>query len=347
MNSSNKMAFFPLMLALVAPTDAHHSINFHFNPDTNISIEGVVKEFKYQNPHSELFIDVLDENGVSTTWRTEMTASSTLNQQGWTAEHFLPGQEIKITGYEARRDQNTIYLRKAEFVDGTSTSFTFGQVVNGEVVGDEVEVDLNVLGNWVRANAPTTEDFPDGGPGSATMNNNPHLSKLTEVGLAASENYNVVTDDPNLNCELPSILRAWRQPDFSPTNISQNGDLITIQHEIYDLKRVIYLNQAAHPAGLAPSRVGHSIARYEGDELIIETTGFIPGVLIPHEGILHSEELRLTERFSVDEQTGLLTMSWIASDPIHYREPLSSSFSFARSENPISEYDCQVATKLE
>jgi hypothetical protein len=53
------------------------------------------------------------------------------------------------------------------------------------------------------------------------------------------------------------------------------------------LTRTVHMNMTAHPAKIAPSRGGHSIGRWDGDTLVVDTVGFLPGSLagnLPHSG---------------------------------------------------------------
>ena len=63
------------------------------------------------------------------------------------------------------------------------------------------------------------------------------------------------------------------------------------------------MNATEHPSTVEPSRAGHSIGRWEGDVLVVDTIGFAPGVLSPP--ILNSAELHVVERFSLDTRTWL------------------------------------------
>ena len=341
--------FVPLIFANTVL--AHHSVNYHFNPDAPNAIEGVVKEFIFRNPHTEMYVDVTDSGGTITTWRVEMTSRATLQKQGWTAEQFKPGQAIKIDGFLARRDANTMYLRNADVGDGNTTSFKYGRLagsldsnpddynVDTAEKVDAAKINTSVLGNWVRAVKP--ENLAERGQPLGPDEINPYLANLTQIGLDAANKYVAEVDDPALQCQVPSITRVWAQPDFSPTNISQDGDVITIQHEVFDFKRTVYLNQP-HPETIEPSLKGHSIATYEGDTLVIETIGFKGGILVTHPGIFHSDQMKIIERLSVDKETGRLKLEWTATDPIYFAKPQLGGFYYARSDIAIGEFNCEL-----
>ena len=88
-----------------------------------------------------------------------------------------------------------------------------------------------------------------------------------------------------------------------------------------DLVRTVHLNTSAHPKNLTPSVAGHSIGRWEGDVLVVDTVGFAPGVLVPQSGLLHSAGMHAVERFSLDNAKGTLSRTYHAEDtPYHCKE---------------------------
>src|SRR5262245_32092221 len=87
------------VLALMAvPSMAHHS-GAMFEKEKTITVEGVVKEFQYTNPHSWLLVDVKNKNGSVTTWGFEAEGPSTLKRAGIRPSDFAPGTKLKITGH--------------------------------------------------------------------------------------------------------------------------------------------------------------------------------------------------------------------------------------------------------
>lgn len=76
---------------------AHHSAAM-FEEKKTITVEGVVKEFQYTNPHSWLLVDVKDKNGKVTTWGFEAEGPSTLQRAGIRPSEFPVGTKLTITG---------------------------------------------------------------------------------------------------------------------------------------------------------------------------------------------------------------------------------------------------------
>ena len=75
----------------------HHSA-FMFDFEKEVTLEGVVKEFQYTNPHSWLLVDVTNEDGAVTTWGFEAEGPSTLMRAGIRRSDLSPGTMLSITG---------------------------------------------------------------------------------------------------------------------------------------------------------------------------------------------------------------------------------------------------------
>src|SRR4029079_19196989 len=85
------------MIAMGVPALAHHSATM-FESQKTITVEGVVKEFQFTNPHSWLLVDVKNKNGSVTTWGFEAEGPSTLQRSGIRPSDFRAGTKLKITG---------------------------------------------------------------------------------------------------------------------------------------------------------------------------------------------------------------------------------------------------------
>jgi hypothetical protein len=76
---------------------SHHSAVM-FESEKTITLDGVVKDFQYTNPHSWLLVNVTNEDGSVTTWGFEAEGPSTLLRAGIRKGDLAPGTELTITG---------------------------------------------------------------------------------------------------------------------------------------------------------------------------------------------------------------------------------------------------------
>ncbi len=103
---------------LATPVSAHHSTAVNFNSDSIISVEGTVTEYKFQNPHVQILLDVENDAGEIEHWMVELAAKNQFLRTGWTGEEFKPGQVITVFGWEGYRPRSA-YFTRAIMPDGT------------------------------------------------------------------------------------------------------------------------------------------------------------------------------------------------------------------------------------
>ena len=338
MNAPTKVLGIAALVLAATTTYAHHSFAYHFDLSKTVTIEGVVKEFRFINPHAILIVYVADENGQTEEWNCAMGAANGLARNGWTKDLFLPGQIITITGPAARRDATGCSYSVGVLADGTRIEagqpLTAGRGAAGAYVGFAGAVAGGVPGLYrVWQGAP---GMGMGGP-PGPEESNPHDYLLSEAGHAALAEYDPVTDDPALQCSPVSISRLWGTG--SPVLIEQREDVVIIRHEWMDAERTVHLNQTEHSSG-ANAVLGHSIGWYEDSTLVIDTRGYAPGMLHQHPGLPHSDQLHTVERLLLSEDGNLLDVSWSAEDPVYYLESLEGSRAYEPSTVVPRPYNC-------
>src|SRR5262249_17124611 len=140
-------------------------------------------------------------------------------------------------------------------------------------------------------------------------------TELTPAGEKAAADFKR-EDNPRFRCETTSIIFDWTF-DGPVDRITQNKDTIVLEYGQFGLKRTIYMNQKQHPATIKPTRAGHSIGRWEGDTLIVDTLGFSPGFL--NTPVHNSDKLHVEERFTLDPVKLSLTRQYSAEDPVYLK----------------------------
>jgi len=104
---------------LIAPVASAHHSGTMFDDTKEVTLEGVVKEFQYTNPHSWLLVDVTGADGKVTTWGFEAEGPSTLMQMKVRRSDFAPGTKLKITGHPMKDGRPAASWTKAIRADGT------------------------------------------------------------------------------------------------------------------------------------------------------------------------------------------------------------------------------------
>jgi hypothetical protein len=173
-----------------------------------------------------------------------------------------------------------------------------------------------------------------GGPGRGGAANT-----LTAAGRAAMA-ARPATDRFAMSCVFRSIVSEW---GGEPVNrVTQRGDTITIQYGRLGVQRTIHMNMTEHPKDIKPSLTGHSIGRWEGDVLVVDTVGFAPGML--NGQLPHSDQLHVVERFQFDPKTRQLRREYTARDPRFLTQPVTGTNAMDMSGVPYGAEPCEDLT---
>lgn len=97
----------------------HHAFTPVYQGDQEITIEGVVSDFQYINPHSMLTMELADETGASRTCLVEMAGRLSLSRYGWSDDTVSAGDRITVTGNPARSGACRIFFRRILLPDGS------------------------------------------------------------------------------------------------------------------------------------------------------------------------------------------------------------------------------------
>jgi hypothetical protein len=133
--------------------------------------------------------------------------------------------------------------------------------------------------------------------------------------------------DPEIKCYLPGVPRATYMPH--PFQIVQSASQLIFTYQYAGAVRDVHLKDP----GPAPvdSWMGQSVARWEGDTLVVDVTGLNDQTWFDRAGNFHSDALRVVERYtrtSADvisyeatiEDPNVFTRPWKMSMPLYRRQ---------------------------
>ena len=103
-------------LLSAAPTMAHHGRASYTNEV--ISLHATVTNFRFVNPHVQIYFDVTNDAGEVEQWQAELTAPNKLARGGWTKNTLQPGYEIKIAGRVAKNGGKSVAINEIIMPDG-------------------------------------------------------------------------------------------------------------------------------------------------------------------------------------------------------------------------------------
>ena len=96
---------------------AHHSFPTVYDAARRTTIEGVVTEIWYQNPHARLYVRV--DDGRNSIWEIETQSPNMLRRGGWRFDSVKVGDRIKVEGNLAHTIEYRMYLQNLTFADGS------------------------------------------------------------------------------------------------------------------------------------------------------------------------------------------------------------------------------------
>jgi hypothetical protein len=170
---------------------------------------------------------------------------------------------------------------------------------------------------------------------------------FTEAGKAKMDAYNYMTDDPALKCTPASFTRIVSTPQ-TYMEIRVLDDMVMIDYEFMDVKRKVSLDpqltteNAPHSVTTHP-HLGRSIARFDKEALVINTTGYDAGVIttLNHRaGLPHCAEMWTEERHTVKGNELSILLTHV--DPVYYQQPLVLLAQYESSDESLLEFGCSL-----
>ncbi|MCP5143375.1 MAG: hypothetical protein H6978_00970 [Gammaproteobacteria bacterium] len=137
-------------------------------------------------------------------------------------------------------------------------------------------------------------------------------------------------------CVPPAIDYGMQGP--FPLEIFQGQDMVVIKMEYFDQVRIVFMN-SEHPADWPHSTTGHSIGHWEGDDLVVDTT-FLKSSTLFNNGVEHSEDFHLVERFRLSKNGNTLFITQLFDDPAIFDGMGARLIPLNREEGHVYPYEC-------
>jgi hypothetical protein len=345
---------------LVERAYAHHGAGL-YDMRKNVELQGTLTRVDFVNPHTYLYFDVVGADGKVIAMKCETRGATVLRRSGWSPEMFVTGTSIKVAGHPHREDPTACtvdtvtlgnkptleryqQLSEAKSISRSNRPY---RLSNGRP---------NLAGDWAQEQQVLAA--PPGGraglvpisqaaairAGKLPMSKGPAgwfqpPVTLTAAGRAAEEalRKRPTSENPRLSCQITSILFDWVF-DGAISRITQSATVIKMEYGV-GLTRNVYTNMTTHPAKVTPSRAGHSIGRWDGDTLVVDTVGFLPGSLAGN--LPHSDKLHVVERFTLNPTTLELTRGIVAEDPVYFEDKYVDSDSVLPADAPFRVEACK------
>ena len=98
---------------------AHHSYAAEFDSNNPQTIEGVVREVWFKNPHVRYYVTVTAEDGTETVWDARGLSPVKLVRQGWMKKTIQVGDRIKLYGHVGHTNKTIMSILDITLEDGT------------------------------------------------------------------------------------------------------------------------------------------------------------------------------------------------------------------------------------
>ena len=142
--------------------------------------------------------------------------------------------------------------------------------------------------------------------------------------------------DPHTRCKPSGGSRFWHTPyGIEIIDLPETKEVLFLHVGAPHSWRVVYLDGREHPKDLQPSWYGHSIGRWEGDTLVVDTTNFKRNTSLPGS----SANMHLIERFTRTGPDALL-YEFTVDDPSTWTKPWTAAVPTSRIDVPVYEYAC-------
>jgi hypothetical protein len=314
-------------LALLAlPAAAHHSQAIYDSGKT-VTIEGVVTQYRWTNPHTYLYVETKNASGETVVIPIEGQVTAIMRRLGWEPNTFAPGDKVVVQAHPARDPSRLMALLESVEKGGVTYS---GNVAPLRKLATSQARAESLTGIWDVPFNPLIGVF------SETRG-----WKVTAKGAEGIASY----DEKTMNSQLECVPRVapWLMI-FTGVYKIEIGDKTTwVRTEYNTVDREVHMN-ASHE-GAAYTLQGHSIGRWDGDTLVVDTTHFADNRSGHARGVRSGAQKHLVERFSLDPDHASMTYSFVLEDPEYLSEPVTGKLQAAyRPDLDFKPVPCDVDT---
>jgi hypothetical protein len=156
-------------------------------------------------------------------------------------------------------------------------------------------------------------------------------------------------DNPGAHCLGSGMPESLMFSGGYPMEIIQRPEQITIIYEAHsEIRRLYFGSKVIAPADRIPARNGYSVAHWEGDVLVVETTALKEQ---EDQGYPHGDQARIVERYHLTTDakgSKVLQADWTLTDPEFYTKPVSATKKWALDPKGILlPYECDEETWLD
>ena len=283
------------------PGFAHHSQSM-FDTSQEILIEGTVARFDWVNPHMYLIVETVGPDGETALVEGEGLAITQALVDGLDRDALTPGTPVVMRANPNRGG----WGKQVRILDVTTEDGEIHPFYTANSRTLRLTPADSLEGRWAPSRAALGAGFGAMARWPVTAEARAAQAELIADGLC------YVEPVPFL-----AVLDEMREIQIGEDEVVLHFDN-TGDHVV----RTIHMG-AEHPADVQASRHGHSIGRWEGNTLVIDTTGYEPNPSGNGANVPSSAQKRTIERLTLTEDRTRLRYEITVEDPVYLTEPAS------------------------
>jgi hypothetical protein len=304
--------------ALTSGSAAAHHSTAHYDDKKEIELEGAVTRFEWANPHAYVYLRAAGPGGQEVVWEIEAAPIALLRRLGWSKDSLSAGERVVIKAHPPKdatrpaalfvsvRKADGSVLAMSDFVKAASDR---GPNTNAEQHG--------LAGTWATLPNPSPDDaFGDDALKYAD------LWPLTPKATAAVTNFREESELPATECIPYTAPLLMVIPDVKSIEVRDNT--VVIRGEFDNSARTVHMDATSH-ANARTSVQGHSIGRWEGRTLVIDTEGFMEHRSGNNWSLPSGTQKHLTERLKPTDDGKSLMYSFELEDPEYLTRPVTGN----------------------
>ena len=306
----------PLILAAAVGACATSAAFGHHSPSAydvtgEVVVEGTLVHVDWTNPHIYLTVETTSAAGQSVRQQVESVSVASAQSSGLKRELLPLGSNVVVRAHPNRRGSGYTVLG-ADITTADGSTYALGGTGRSSRPPVATVPATGLAGHWApKVNpllVPTVQRWPLSDKGrqalSAVMTGRTALT----VGCTALP--------PPMLTQLPQLRTI---------EVADDRVVMTIDADGVDATRVVHLDLAQHPANLEPSLLGHSIGKWEGATLVIDTVAFTPHQVGVGFGIPGGAGKHLIERLTLADGGLQLRYELTLEDPEYLAAPATYS----------------------
>jgi hypothetical protein len=292
-------AVYALAAIAVAPAYAHHSMAM-FDNSQEVLIEGTVSRFDWMNPHTYLFFEAEGPNGQKAVIQGEGLAITQALVDGLRKDALQPGMRVVVRANPNRGG----WGKQVRILDVTTEDGEIHPFYAANTRTRTLTPAESLEGRWAPARQALGAAFGAMARWPVTPAGRAAQGEMAADGLCFVE--------PIPFLAVLDEMRTIEIGDDEVTlHFDNSGDHVL---------RTVHMN-AQHPANLQPSLHGHSIGRWEGDTLVIDTIGYEPNPSGIAANVPSSPGKHTVERLTLTEDRTRLRYEITVEDPTYLSAP--------------------------